>query len=262
MTAIIDRSASGNVMASSRTLSLPPSCTTTCSSCASNVARPSSRYSISSWPSTRKVAWPIAMMSSSLQLGLVDPGAVDERAVVAAQVDDLEPAGRRRPQLGVLLGHPQVLYHDVVVRAAPDLHDLGLDPHPRGGVAQHARHERGVHGTGLEAPVRPWGLRAVRARPARSGAPGRPRGARSAPRTGLVISSRMIRSEPRNVPLRLPRSSSTQTGPSARITACSHETRASASGMSARSSRPMRYSCPLSSRWVLRTVLTSSGGVA
>jgi len=71
---------------------------------------------------------------------------------------------------------------------------------------------------------------------------------------GLVISSRVTRSEPRNVPLRLPRSSSTQTGPSARITACSQDTRASMRGMSALSSRPMRYSWPLSSRWVLRTV--------
>ena len=66
ITAIMERSASGNEMPSSSTFCLPPSPTATRSSWASNGMLPSSMYSVSTPSASRKVAWPIETMSSSV----------------------------------------------------------------------------------------------------------------------------------------------------------------------------------------------------
>jgi hypothetical protein len=84
------------------------------------------------------------------ELGLVDPGAADVRAVVAAQIDDPVAVGRRALQLRVLIRHAQVRDDDIVAPAAADSRELDLDLDPRGRVAEHAQRERSA--------VRSWVL--------------------------------------------------------------------------------------------------------
>ena len=126
MTASMDRSASGNVMPSSSTFCLPPSRHRD-----AQLVRLEGGAAVVDVLDQLAAGQPEGGVADRddvvvVQLGLVDPGAVDERAVVAAQVDDLVATGRRLPQLGVLLGHAEVGDHDVVVRAAADLHHLRL----------------------------------------------------------------------------------------------------------------------------------------
>ena len=74
--------------------------------------------------------------------------AVDEGAVMAAEVDDLVAAGGRFAQFRVPLRHVEVGKDQVVVGHPADAHGLGRQRHPRRGPAVHARQQVGRHGRG------------------------------------------------------------------------------------------------------------------
>ena len=61
-------------------------------------------------------------------LGAADEATVDERAVVAADVDDLRGAARLHPELGVVARREEVVDHEIVVGRAADADDGGLGP--------------------------------------------------------------------------------------------------------------------------------------
>ena len=67
-----------------------------------------------------------------------DLAAVHERAVVAAQVDDLVPAVAEVAQFRVVPGHAEIRDHQVVAWVAPDAQQPGGRAHYRGGPAVHA----------------------------------------------------------------------------------------------------------------------------
>ena len=72
------------------------------------------------------------------------PLAVDERPVVAAEVDDLVAAGGRLAQFRVVPRHVEVGQDQVVVGYPADAHGLGRQRHPGGGPAVHARQQLGL----------------------------------------------------------------------------------------------------------------------
>jgi hypothetical protein len=145
MTPTKHRSGIGNVAASSS--NLPPP-TVTFRPRASNVTSPVSTYSPQFPVGQAECGVADADNVLVADLGAVYPLAVQERAVVAAQVDDLVPATRGLPQFGVAAGDAQVVDGQVVVGSAADPHD----PH---GQRQHGRRPA-IHARHGLAGVRPY----------------------------------------------------------------------------------------------------------